>query len=175
MPSTLKGHELAGEWRALDELLLESEGELTPEIEQLLAQLEATTTDKLEKIGLVAQRYTNTAKAIKLEEERLAARRKAHENGAAKLKAYAGRILDEIGQPFVKGVLCSVAWQNNPESIDGELSEAQLRELAVVAPEIVRIIPEKLELDRKAALEYSRTFALPEGLAVTRGRHVRIR
>ena len=173
--STIRGYELAGEWAALDELLLETGGELTPEIEELLEQLQGTTTEKLEKIGLVAQRYANDAKAIALELERLTARKKAFENSCAKMKAYAGRILDAIGQPSVKGVLCTVAWQNNPESIEGELTEDQLRELSVIAPELVRIIPEKLELDRKAALLWSTGNALPDGLQRTRGRHVRIR
>lgn len=176
MSATLKGYELAGEWAALDELLLETGGELTPEIEQLLEQLEGTTTEKLEKIGLVAQRYVNDAKAIALELERLTARKQTFENGAKKMKSYAGRILDAIGKPSVKGVLCTVAWQNNAESVVGELTEEQLRELAFVAPQIVRIIPEKLELDRRAALEYSREGnALPEQLTIERGRHVRIR
>lgn len=175
MSAGIKGHELAGEWAALDELLLETGGELTPEIEQLLEQLEGTTTDKLEKIALVAQRHANDAAVIKLELERLAARKKSYENSCAKLKLYAGRILDQLGKPSVKGALVSVGWQNNAESIDGELDEHALRELCVIAPEIVRIIPEKLELDRRGALEWSRTNALPDGLTVTRGRHVRIR
>lgn len=176
MTSTIRGYELAGEWAALDELLLETGGELTPEIEQLLEQLEGTTTEKLEKIGLVAQRYVNDAKAIALELERLQARKRTYESSAAKMKLYAGRILDAIGKPSVKGVLCTVAWQNNPESVSGELTEEQLRELSVIAPEIVRVIPEQLELDRTGALEYSRAGnALPEPLTITRGRHVRIR
>lgn len=176
MSAGLKGHELAGEWDALDELLLESGGELTPEIESLLEQLEGTTTDKIEKIGLVAQRHANDAAAIKLELERLQARKRSYESSCAKLKQYAGGILDRLGKPSVKGALVSVGWQNNAESIDGELTTEALRELSVIAPEIVRIIPEQLELDKRGALEwYHAGNALPDGLTVTRGRHVRIR
>lgn len=176
MTPTLKGYELAGEWAALDELLLETGGELTPEIEELLEQLEGTTTDKLEKLGLVAQRYATEAKAIALELERLQARKRTWDSSAAKLKLRAGRYLDEIGKASVKGVLCSVGWQDSAESIDGELDEHALRELCVIAPEIVRIIPERLELDKRGALEWTKAGnALPDGLTITRGRHVRIR
>lgn len=174
--TTLKGYELAGEWAALDELLLESAGEITPEIHELLEQLEQTTTEKIEKIGLVAQRYANEAKAIAMELERLQARKRTYESSSAKLKLYAGAILDRLGTPSVKGVLCSVGWQNNPESIEGELTTEQLRELATIAPQIVRIIPEQFVLDKRGALEWhTQGNALPDGLTVTRGRHVRIR
>jgi hypothetical protein len=179
---TAKLYELAGEWTALDELLAETEGDVTPEIEELLEQLEGATTDKVQKVALVILRKRAEAKAIKDEENRVVARRKRREHEADSLLGYLERVMQSIGKERIDGTLCTVAFQNNPPSVKGELAEPALRELAELeegcASEIrlVRRIPESFVLDKKAALELFKSGdALPTGLAVEQGRSLRIR
>jgi hypothetical protein len=176
-------HELViGERRALSELLDETEGELTPEIEQLLTELDLKIDDKLESVGLYVLGQTAIVKAIKEEEARLAARRKAVERGVDGLKAYAERMMREAGKTSVKGTRCTVALQKNPPSVKGDLDVEQLRNLATIeeqfdsAIRLVRRVPETFSLDRRAVLELHKGGdALPEGLTVEQGESLRIR
>jgi hypothetical protein len=119
----------------------------------------------------------NRVDAIKAEEQRLAARRRAIENRVRWLKdSYLREMLSKLGTDKLKGTLCTVALQKNPPSVKGELDELALRELAVIAPELVRVVPATFALDRKAALEYHKSGqALPTGLVVEQSASVRIR
>lgn len=174
---TLTLRELTQERTTLDEFLLEADGELTPEIEQLLTDVAAKLEYKVEGIGRFILQEGDRAEAIKAEEQRLAARRRAIENRVRWLKDnYLREMLSKLGTDKLKGTLCTVALQKNPPSVKGELDELALRELTVIAPELVRVVPATFALDRKAALEYHRSGqALPTGLVVEQGDSVRIR
>lgn len=176
-------HELViGERGALSELLEETEGEFTVQIEQLLTELNLKIDDKLESVGLYILGQIAQAKAIKEEEARLAARRKAVERGVEGLKGYAERMMREAGKTTVKGTRCTVALQKNPPAVRGELTEETLRALAAIEASaeaeirLVRRIPESFTLDRRACLELAKAGdQLPEGLTIEQGDSLRIR
>ena len=165
-----------GERGALSELLEETEGELTPEIEQLLADLDLKIDDKLASVGLYIIGQQGEAEQVKIEEGRLAARRKAIERGVSGLKMYAERMLRLAGRDRVKTPRVTIALQANPPSVKGDLDEGALRSLFMIESQLVRHRPETFELDRRAALEWHKSGgALPDGLTVEQGQSLRIR
>jgi phage host-nuclease inhibitor protein Gam len=181
MTTAIKGYELAGEYAALDDLLAETEGELTPEIEQLLAELDLKADDKLEKIALVHLRYRAEAAAIREEETRIARRRKARERSAESLKAYLDRTLQAIGKDRVDGTLATISYQNNPPSVqvdETQLTPALLQMMHQHAElhRFVRYSPASYELDKRAALEVLQNGQLTiAGCTVVQARSLRVR
>lgn len=165
-----------GERGALSELLEETDGEFTPEIEQLLGELDIKIDDKLESIGLYVLDQTGDAAKLKDEEQRLAARRKAIERGVDGLKRYAERLMLASGKEKVKSTRVTVALQKNPPAVKGELTSLELEELFDQGSSIVRLVPAALSLDRRAALELHKAGQpLPDGLTVEQGQSLRIR
>lgn len=176
MTPTLKGHELAGEYRALDELLAETEGELTPEIEALLADLDGKADEKLERIALVVLRYKHEAEAIKAEEARIAARRKARERSAESLKDYLARTMAQIGKEKVTGLLATVAFQKNPPRVVGDLTASELETLYIAGSDCVTFTPASYALNKRAVLDaHKAEQPIPEGLLIEQSQSLRIR
>jgi hypothetical protein len=175
--ATARLYELViGERGALSELLEETEGELTPEIEQLLNELDLKIDQKIENVGLYLIDEQAEVKALKEEEARLAARRKAKERGIDGLKQYAARMLRLAGRDSVKGLRCTVALQKNPPSLKGELDEATLKTLAAADPALVTHVPESYTLNRRAVLDAHKAGKLiPAGLVVEQGESLRVR
>jgi hypothetical protein len=174
--STIKGYELAGEWNALDELLEETGGEVTPEIEALMNALDVTTTEKVEKIALVVLRKKSEAKAIKEQADRLAARAKARENAATHLVDYLSRVMQSVGKDKIEGTLATVAFQKNPPSVVADLSRDRLEDLYETGCSLVLLTPATHTLDKKAVLAAAKAGQpLPGGIEIVQTSSLRIR
>jgi hypothetical protein len=175
--TTVRLYELAAARDILDQFLAETDGEETPAIADLFAQLEGQVADKVEHTALWIREQEATAKAIREEEQRLAARRRAIENAVERTKSYLQAQMETLGRDKVHGLLCTVALQNNPPSVRGELDEQSLRDLAVILPDVVKRVPETVTLDRRAVLAYYKEHgATPdERLTVEQSRSLRIR
>lgn len=159
-----------------DAWLEELGGELTPEMEVLLDVAEGDFATKAERVALKVKGLEAEAKAIKEEEDRLAARRKARENGAKNLKAYLGRMLEAAGKDKVNGTLVTIAFQNNPPSLqvpDG----IDLAELFEAGAPGIEHIPASYAVNKRALLDAYKVNpeVLPNGFAVVQGRSLRIR
>lgn len=158
------------------DVIAENGGTLPDELAALLDDAEGEFDSKVEHVALFIRSLGHTADAIKAEEDRLSARRKAIANAAASLTNYLHAHLAGAGKTQVKGVLATVAIQQSPPSVTSSLDECGLRNLAQHAPSFVKIIPEQVALDKDAVKRaYAAGDALPEGIAVTRGTHLRIR
>jgi hypothetical protein len=179
MTATLRLYEIAHMRDLLDAKLSETEGEVTPELEQQLDELGAQASEKIERVALYIREQLATAVAVKEEEARLSARRRSMERAAEGLKAYLQRNMEALSIEKVPGLLCTVALQNNPPSVKGEITESTLRDWFNEAADLsrfVRYIPAQYALDRRGVLEhYKATNHLPDGLTVEQGRSVRIR
>lgn len=160
-------YELANARDILDTWLEETGGELTPEIETLLNDLEGQAKDKVERVALYIVEQLSHAKAMKAEEERLAQRRKAREKAADSLKAYLQGQMERLGLKKVEGLLCTVAMQNNPPSVVPavEIDEADLRNVYTFAPEYVTRVPESYSLNKRAILDAHKAGTLHEDVA----------
>lgn len=173
---TLTLRELSDEVLTLDDFIREADGELSPEIESLMTDVAAKLELKVEGIGRFVITEGDRIDAIKAEEARLAARRRAIENRIAWLKnSYLREILSKLGTDKLKGTLCTVALQKNPPSVVGTLDEHALRELAMIDERLVRHIPEQFSLDRRAALDALKAGNTIPGLAIVQTDSVRIR
>jgi len=156
--------------------LLASGGELSPELAQLLEQAEGDFAEKVERVALKVRSLLAEGDAIKVEEVRLAQRRKSREHAAESLKQYLQHALDMAGETKVTGTLVTVAIQKNPPSVRGLVDESQLAEWAQQGSAFVTIIPETYALDRKAILTaHKGGLEIPAGLTVEQSASVRIR
>lgn len=162
-----------------DEEIRAAEGALPPELAQLLEEAAAGFAEKAERVALMVLSFTTTAAALQLELDRLGARKRAMEKAAESLKSYLKVQLELAGQDKVVGLRATVALQNNPRSVVGTVDTAWLAQYrASDNPEdvaLVRVVPETLELDRKAALEQLKAGRELIGLELVQGRSLRIR
>jgi hypothetical protein len=178
MTRALTLYELAEERRVLDEFLAEAEGELTPEIEQLLTEIEGRLEEKCERVALYIREQEAQAEAVETEVKRLQARARSFRNGAAGLKRYLEGQLRGLGIDRVTGRLVTVALQRNPPALRGELTQEQMAGLFAEGRSYVRLVPASFTLDRRALLDLVKAdgeAVLPDGLTVEQGASLRIR
>ncbi len=170
----------------IDGFLEESQGEITPEIEALLEQAEGTFAAKVERVALKIRELTGAAEIIKAEEERLSARRRAHENAAKGLKTYLQRQLEVAGKDKVKGELLTVATQLNPPvlQVPADTTDADLAELYEAGMRGIEQVPATFAVNKREVLDMVRgaeangktaDTVLPAGWTVTRSSSLRIR
>ena len=166
-------HAMPSLWAITDELeevtaeIMESGGEITPEIEQKLDALEGSFLQKVENIALRVRELVVMADAAKAEKARLTAIEKAYRGAATGLKTYLLANLERKGQDYVQTPKARVRRTRN--------SQPTIR---WTGPQFM--IPEgyrrmKIELDNATVredLEVGRTP--PEGVEVEYGHHVRI-
>lgn len=179
MLATEKLYEIADAREILESWVAESEGEWTPEMEALLADLDGKADEKIERVALYIRELTAAAAGVKVEEDRLTARRKAREKAVESLKAYLMREMDRLGKTKVQGLLATVAIQRNPPSVTCDLSDDALHDAWLsqdTLGEFVREVPASYRIDREQVLlAYKNGGVVPEPIMVTVGSHVRIR
>jgi hypothetical protein len=175
MSATLR--ELIGDERhALDALLEEHEGEVTPEIGALWSELDDKIANKVESWGLWITRQGSVCDAIDAEITRLKTRKAVAERAIAASKAELQRQMEAAGLDKVKGVLVTVAVQANNPSVAGELDTPTLNRLGVEGSPFARVVPIHVVLDKKAVLEAAKAGQpIPDGLSIVRSHSLRIR
>lgn len=107
-------HEITADMLALEELLLESGGEFTPEVEALIAEMEGNLEAKATGYASLIREWEADAKKWKAEADRCAAHRKARENAAERLKERLRTELERMGRSEVEAGLFKIAVQGNP-------------------------------------------------------------
>jgi predicted RNA-binding Zn ribbon-like protein len=169
-------HDLGHARDILDEWLDEAEGEATPELEQLMAELDVKADEKIVNVALYIREQLATAIAIDAEVERLVARAKARKNAADRLKRYLEAWMVRLEKTKIVDARCTVALQKNPPSVKGDLTPEVLMDLYGDDSSLVRYKPATYELDRRAALELHKAGeSLPVGLTVEQSSSLRIR
>lgn len=86
-------HEIAGDFLALEELLMESGGEVTEEIETWMAENTLSLETKVDGYAALIAEWTADAEKWKTEAQRNSAHAKTLENSADKLK---GRLVEQL-------------------------------------------------------------------------------
>ena len=175
MSAAVKLYELSEARDILDEFLAETEGEVTPELQQLLDELDGKIEEKIERVALYVREQLATATAIDEEVKRLSARKRARERAAEGLKAYLKSQMERLDKKKVEGLLCTVALQNNPPSVRGDVDTGD-RDVVGAWRRFIRLIPERFELDRRVVLEAHKTGEpIPPGLSIEQTTSLRIR
>lgn len=174
--SSVTLYEIANARDILDSWLEETGGELTPELEALLAELDGNANEKIERVALYIREQKALADAAKQEKDRLDGIAKSRLRAAESLTGYLHREMDRLGKDRVNGVLATVALQKNPPRVVGELSPETLAGIYQSGPAIVRHVPESFTLDRKAVLDaFKAGQPIPDGLTVEQSTSIRIR
>ncbi len=171
-------YELADARDILDAWLLETGGELTPEIEQLLADLAGDAKEKIERVALYIRERLAHAKAVREEADRLAGMVKADERAAESLKNYLKRQMERLGTTKVEGLLCTVALQKNSQpSVTTVLEPVALYAIDEARQFVKRAEVVTYALDREALLAAWKAdpSRLPAAIVVELNSHVRIR
>jgi hypothetical protein len=161
----MKLYEIRGQFAALDSINLESEDDVQA-FGDLYKTLESSLTEKVENCCMVIRNAESEAEMIKLEIDRLRARKSACEAKVESLKDYMLFELESIGMDSVKGSLFSVKVAQNPESVRVNCNVEDL------APAYQKITVEASKTAIKADLQNG--IAVP-GCELVRTRGLRIR
>lgn len=159
-------YEIADEYRAIDALLDESGGELTPEIEDALLVLESRVSDKVDAIGALIREAMVEHEGYAIEANRLRSRAMIAQKKADRLKEYLLGSLKAIGFDKIKGLrfTARVATASTPTiTWTGQCDP----------PEAYQRV--RVELDGKAAHEAFKAGLLPDGFKVSRTEYLDLR
>lgn len=177
MTAALTLYAWGNELDRVKEMLYAAEGEWTPEIEAEFEAVELGFTEKAERVALFIRELQSSAKAVKSETERLAARAKSFERAAENLKGYLLAQMERAEIPKVEGRLVTVRVQKSPPSVKTTLDQDTLGRMRsdLHTALFVKTVPESYGLDT----EYVKAIwkngkPLPEGIEVSQGVHVRI-
>lgn len=161
----------------VDDLLYESDGEITPDIEERLDALAGAFEQKTENIALYIRELEVMREAIKFESMRLAYKAAAKEKAVASLKRYLLIQMERAGVTKVAGPLASVTVAKNSQpTVTCALEPMNLWTTDAARLYVKR--EEKIEyaMDRQAILAAWRSgVELPPTIRVEQGSHIRIR
>lgn len=114
----MKLYQLSEEYEQLAQLAENASDEMDQQaFRDTMEGLSGEIGEKVINCAAVVKSLDAEAFAIKCEEERLCARRKAIENSMASLKSYMQRGMEAAKIPKIKGELFTVSIQNNPPAV----------------------------------------------------------
>lgn len=146
--------DLGESYQILSSWFVETEGEVTPELEQLWNEWSEKFETKVEHSALFICELDGIADMIDEQIAKLAARRDARRNGAKRLKVILQAKLEQVGKTKVEGTLKTVALQKNPPSVKPLLEPDVAWELhEALRNRFLRVIPQKVEWDKRAMLD----------------------
>lgn len=177
MSNSMSLYDVAKEGMELEDILLASDGEITPEVEARLDSFLKLGKEKIDAACKVVQALTASSEACIEEAKRLNERASSFLRNRDTLKA---RILGAVDAAFdgkVKTNLFTVWGQTSAPSVSFEVEpDADLASIQKVYPEVVRT---KYELDKQTLKSMrAQGVALPSAVTVTEGegtRYLRIK
>lgn len=163
----MKLYELPPAFSAV-ELLAGEDGELTAKALDRLTSLEMALADKVEACCRVMRNYEARAAAFKAEADRLAFHGTTAAKNAQRLKEYVKGVMEQLNVPRVDAGLFKVRVQANPPTIK-VTDECDIHDL----PDQFKRVT--IEFDKRAMLDAAKAGdALPAGIEVVRGSHLRV-
>jgi hypothetical protein len=161
-----KLYDIPMEFAELEEALVESAGELTPELEARFDEFLKAGKDKIEAGAMVVRGLELEAEACVEEAKRLTQRSQAATKNADRLKALVLRAVDFAFEGKVKTKLFTIWGQTSAPVVKFDLDpETTLEGLGHEFPMLVRV---KRELDTSALKDMQKAGGvLPDGLLVT--------
>lgn len=170
----LKLYDIPLEFAALEMALIESEGELTPELEARFDEFMRGGKDKIEAAAMVVRTIETEAEIclahakalVDGEVRRLKDRQASHEKNAARLKALVLRAVDSAFDGKVKTSLFTIWGQTSAPTLSVDLApDTKPEDIEKVAPDLVR---KTVEIDKAAIkVAYYTGKALPDEIVVS--------
>lgn len=153
----MKVWEIAEEYQKIEELLEESGGELTPEIEDVLNLIHEERKEKVDSIIALMDNFESVAEFCKQKESAMYAKRKSAEKRIESLKKLLAVLVPE-GEKL-KTATNSVSWRKNPD-------RAEVLDMNVL-PDVYKRIKE--EPDKKMILDALKQNATIDGAVLVEG------
>lgn len=203
MSAAAKLYERTEAMRIVDELLVETEGELTPEILALQFEAVQDFEEKALAVGAKVDELESFAAQCKAAATRMADRGKSAASQAASLRNYLAVQLQLAGIKDIKRPWLSVALRMNPPKVEQLVAEPSILDewraewdlagvlgeadpqlglaLDVLTPCVIvtpaQEIPESREWDKKALLELAKTApdVAAKVATITRGIRVEVK
>ena len=160
-----KLYELKELYQNIWELVGDDESDLEA-LETALSQVEDNLEIKAENIAKLIKSIDADAEVIKIEEQRLAKRRKTLENKQKGMKLYLETQLKEMGVDKIQGTLMSVRLQKNPPSVN-VLDENKIHE------KYWKVVTTR-SMDKKLILEDLKAEVEVEGAVIKQEKSLRI-
>jgi hypothetical protein len=160
-------YEIGAEGQFITDCLIDTEGELTPEIEERLNALMIAGPDKIAAAGHVLANLEHAVAARKMEAQRHADVARSLEAGIDKLKARMTAALDLAFNGKLETLTGKFWTQKSADTYSVDLAEeSSLAELQKERPDFVRV---KMELDKTAIKDaFNREEPLPDSVFVTK-------
>lgn len=187
----MKLYEIGQARNILDVWVAEHEGEVTPEIESLWAQLELDRDEKIKRVALYIREQEQQLEATHAEIARLQKMGASTLRGIEGLTRYLVAQMQVLEVKEVKTPVVKVSLRTNPPKVEGEVPEETLREwhaeeakhpdlphYVKYTPEYTAIVPAKYSLDKKAVVDVWKAkgdAGIPVQLRVTQGTRVEIK
>ncbi|SFI35391.1 MULTISPECIES: siphovirus Gp157 family protein [unclassified Bacillus (in: firmicutes)] len=160
----MKLYELTSNFNQLQQIIEDGAGQEA--IHDTLQAIDEAIDDKVQGAALLIRNIEAQAEAIKVEEKRLADRRKFFENNCKSIKDYLYQQMVTVDKRRIKGALVTVGIQKNPVSLD-------IAADAVIPPEYM--IPQEPKVDKKALLAAVKDGMQWDGITLKQSESVRIR
>lgn len=161
----MKLYELTEAYKSIWELVTDGDVDLEA-LEAALQQVEDDLNSKAENMAKLIKSIEANVDAIKTEEQRLAARRKALENKKDNIKQYLEMQLNIAGIGKVKTPVFTIGIQNNPPSVN-VIDEAIIPKKYLVEQAPV--------IDKKTLLAELKSGIVVPGAEIKQTRSLRIR
>lgn len=138
----------------IEDILIDGDGELTPETEARMDALLQSGVPKIEGAVLIVKELEATAERIKLEADRMTKRRQSFERNADSLKARIVMALDAAFNGKIKTDRITAYTQKSKDSIVFEFKaeDSSLENLHHAHPELVKV-ETVYSLDKEALLK----------------------
>ena len=151
---------------ALQGLLYEAEGELTPELEASLDDILSSGKDALDSAAYVLRRMDADEESLKAEAKRYTERAKSISTQRENLRGRMGFVIDTTFSGKLKTEKTTLWMQSSPDTLQVELSpDVSLLEISADNSEFVKTT---LSLDSTAVKNrYLAGDAMPNGITVT--------
>lgn len=166
--STLR--DLVEERHDLEDAAAESGGVLEESLEELWEQNDAAIQDKIEAWGHHLRERSADLDVLDAEIKRLQERKRVRQGEYDRRREFLRIQMEALGIPKLDRPLITVLVRDNPPSVKCSISPENL------PPEFRRVVPEKVEADKKALLAaHKKGEALPEGVYVEQTRSLQVR
>lgn len=170
--------QLTADMAAIEDALIESGGELTPEIEAALTETQDSLAVKVDGYNALIQKFGRTADVLKAEIDRLGKLKKTAENAEKRVKQHVCDTMGAFGIEKLEGQLCKMTRRRTQrvETNDEMLKAAYQRnidELNAILPPYLTV---KLEVSKTGIKEFQKEEGLlPAGAEMVEAYSLMIR
>ena len=170
--------QLSQEMMAIEDALWESGGELTPELEQAMAENAESIAKKVDGYNAVIRSLTHKATVLEVEIKRLTAMKKVAENAQKRIKEHVLETMNAFGIEKLEGAYCKISKSTSTKTeVDEEkLLQAYMPMLEAINESLPPYITAEFKVSKTALKEYIEESGItPAGVEFVENYSLRIK